>query len=157
MIEFKGELTGECRKFFLRVQRKINLQFTAIVSILFLTAIILLGVFLNPIVLCGLIAIPLIFVLALFSPSKGEEKKITPKRIYIDTEEKTIVLECNAQERFHMINSVEKVLDYGDWYHFVFRFEDRDPYFICQKNLLAQGSLAEFEALFAGKLEKRKL
>ena len=88
---------------------------------------------------------------------KGEEKKITPKRIYIDTEEKTIVLECNAQERFHVINSVEKVLDYGDWYHFVFKFEDRDPYFICQKNLLAQRSLAEFEALFAGKLEKRKL
>ena len=54
-----------------------------------------------------------------------------------------------------MIDSVDTVIDYGDWYHLLFNFEDRDTYFVCQKNLLTKGTLEEFEALFDGKIERR--
>ena len=55
-------------------------------------------------------------------------------------------------ERFRMLNSVKEILDYGEWYYFIFNYEDRDPYFVCQKDLLTQGTLEEFEALFEGKI-----
>ena len=73
----------------------------------------------------------------------------------MDLEEKTVVHQCEKMERFHMLDTVLKVLDYGEWYYLIFNYPDRDPYFVCQKNLLAQGTLTEFEALFEGKIERR--
>ena len=53
-----------------------------------------------------------------------------------------------------LVNSVTRVLDYGEWYYLLFEFDSRDIYFVCQKSLLTKGSLEEFEALFEGKIEK---
>ena len=78
-----------------------------------------------------------------------------PKRVYVDTEEESIVHECEKMERFHMLYSVERVLDYGEWYYFIFNYANRDLYFVCQKSLLTNGTLEEFEELFEGKIERR--
>lgn len=51
-----------------------------------------------------------------------------------------------------MLSAVKCVKDYGEWYHFEFNFSDRDMYFVCQKSLLTEGSIEEFESLFADKL-----
>ena len=55
-----------------------------------------------------------------------------------------------------MIDSVKRVVDYGEWYDFVFYYSDRDLYFVCQKSLLTKGTLEEFEALFEGKIVRKK-
>ena len=66
-----------------------------------------------------------------------------------------IVRQHTKGETHRSINSVTRVLDYGEWYYLLFEFDSRDIYFVCQKSLLTKGSLEEFEALFEGKIEKR--
>ena len=52
------------------------------------------------------------------------------------------------------INKIKKVVDYGAYYYlFVFRWEASHG-IICQKDLLVEGSLEEFEKIFAGKIKK---
>ena len=153
MIEFKGDLTGNARKFLLKEQRKLNLLFIWIVSILLGIGLIVVSILLSLWFLTGFLFIAGFFLYTYcFTPSKNELKIFMPKRVYIDLTENSIVHECEKMERFHMLDSVEKVIDYGDWYYFIFSFEDRDPYFVCQKNLLTQGTIEEFEALFEGKI-----
>ena len=54
-----------------------------------------------------------------------------------------------------MIDDVKKIIDYGEFYDFVFTFSARDIYFVCQKDLLVCGTIEEFESLFEGKIERR--
>ena len=155
MIEFKGELTGNCKKFLISKQIKLQTKVAIIVFIIFVIPIITVSVFWNPIALFFLIPLSLYVLFCVLPPGKEAQKIFMPKLIFLDLEEKTIVHICEKMERFHMIENVESVIDYGEWYDFTFEFEDRDLYFVCQKSLLTQGTLEEFEALFEGKIERR--
>lgn len=44
----------------------------------------------------------------------------------------------------------------GDWYVIDFYFPYKNLFFICQKNLLIQGSIDEFERLFEDNIVKAK-
>ena len=155
MIEFKGEPTGECRKFLLKKQVKIQATGSIVSATIFTIPTIATAILWKPIALLFLIPLGLLVIFSLITPAKSSQKNFMPKRVYIDLEEESIVHECEKMERFHMLHSVEKVLDYCEWYYFVFNYENRDPYFVCQKSLLSSGSIEEFEALFEGKIERR--
>ena len=49
---------------------------------------------------------------------------------------------------------IRKVIDYGEWYAIIFRGISNAV--ICQKELLIEGTLEEFETAFQGKLKRRK-
>ena len=49
---------------------------------------------------------------------------------------------------------IKTVLDFGNFYHIKFYFP-WDPNFICQKDLIVEGTLEEFEELFADKLVRK--
>ena len=51
-----------------------------------------------------------------------------------------------------LLSKVKKVVDEGDAYIIKFRLGNVNNDFICQKDLLKQGTLEEFEALFVDKL-----
>ncbi|MDE6677106.1 MAG: hypothetical protein K2K12_05290 [Clostridia bacterium] len=51
------------------------------------------------------------------------------------------------------INEVKRVLDYGECYYLI--YTSINQAIICQKDLLKQGSLEEFEALFQGKIKRK--
>ena len=73
--------------------------------------------------------------------------------IEIDEELMKIELE-NYFER--ATEDVKKVLDYGEFYEFRFYF----PWcfgVICQKDLLVEGTIEEFEKFFDGKIVRKKL
>ena len=152
MIEFRGELTGECKKFLLKKQVRMQTTAMSLVLLPFIIVSILAAIFWKPIALAFSIPFILCLIVCALPASKGDQKIFMPKRIYIDLEEETIVHECEKMERFHMLSAVESVEDYGEWYYFVFEFEDRDMYFVCQKDLLTQGPIEEFEALFEEKI-----
>ena len=154
-IEFKGVLTGKCKKFLLMKQIMIQAIAALVVMVIFVPPIIVVSIHWKSIVLLLLIPIFLYVLVSLLPPGKNSQKIFMPKRIFLDLEEGTIVNECEKNERFHMISSVKKVLDYGEWYHVKFYFSDRDLYFVCQKNLITQGTLEEFEKLFEDKIERR--
>ena len=157
MIEFKGNLTAESKRFLLRKQIKMQILSSSIAISLFLLPIIFSAIFLNIMLLWLVLPLVLLAVFSLFKTSKSSQKTFMPTRIYLDLEEETILQECEKAERFHILSSVKSVIDYGDWYYLVFNYEDRDPYFVCQKDLLTQGTLEEFEALFEGKIVKKSI
>ena len=149
MIEFYGEISGNSRKFLFCMQRKYMVVATSITAVIFLIPTILASIYWD--VLALLFIIPLALMVGFsFVPYDN----YVPKKIFIDTEEETIVHISNQGERFHTLSSVKSVKDYGEWYHFEFNYSDRDLYFVCQKSLLTQGSIEDFEALFVDKIIK---
>ena len=53
------------------------------------------------------------------------------------------------------LSKVKKVIDVGDWYYIIFRLGDISTSFVCQKDLLREGTLEAFEALFEGKIVRK--
>ena len=153
LIEFKGDLTGQCKRFMLMKQWKMQAIVALVIVIIFVPPVIVVSVCWKSTVLLFLIPILILAFLFLLPPGRNSRKSFMPKRIFIDPEDETIVNECEKLERFHMISSVSKVLDYGEWYYLKFYFSDRDLYFVCQKSLITQGTLEDFEALFKDKIE----
>ncbi|MDE6201764.1 MAG: hypothetical protein K2M47_07840 [Clostridiales bacterium] len=54
-------------------------------------------------------------------------------------------------------DDVKKVIDYGEWYHMVFYFPHKIVYYVCQKDLITEGTIEEFEEYFKDKLVRKKL
>ena len=52
--------------------------------------------------------------------------------------------------------NVKCIFDFGDWYHIVFKFPTKSIYCVCQKNLLEEGTIEEFETIFEGKIVRKK-
>ena len=53
------------------------------------------------------------------------------------------------------LSRVKKVIDAGEWYYVIFRFGDIGNSWICQKNLLTQGTIEDFEKLFENKIVRK--
>lgn len=155
MIEFKGPLTGEAEKFLLKKQVQILSTTMMIVTILFGIPIVLCSIYIRPLILLFLAPIIMLLVYSFITPSKKDQKMFMPQRVFIDLEENMIVHQCEKMERFHNLDSVNRVFDYGDWYYFKFDYANRDMYFVCQKNLISQGTIEEFEELFKDKIERK--
>lgn len=156
MIEFNGYLTGTSQKFFckqiIKLQQKIIL-FTLIP--IFVILIIVFYLMFDVIALYPEVIISEIILsaLALLLPNiqtKKEKEKITPQRVYIDGD--MIVSKSNAAADTRFMKDVKEVRDYGEFYYFVFKAYSYR--FVCQKDLLSQGTIEEFETLFAGKIKK---
>lgn len=155
MIEFKGELSQNCKKFLLKKQ--INAQFKAslITTIVFGIIILLIAIPNRLNVLIFLIPLVIFAFLSLIPPSKKSQKSFIPIRIYVDLEDGAIVHECEKMQRSHPIESVKSIIDYGEWYYFEFEFGNRDLYYICQKSLITNGLLEDFEEIFMDKITKK--
>ena len=46
------------------------------------------------------------------------------------------------------IYNILKIVDYGKFYQFIFKFPYKSQNFICQKDLIVEGTLSEFEEKF---------
>lgn len=53
------------------------------------------------------------------------------------------------------IKKIKKVLDEGDCYYII--YGDINNSIVCQKDLLKEGTIEEFEALFQGKIVRKKI
>jgi hypothetical protein len=70
-----------------------------------------------------------------------------PKKIVIEGDLVWGEWEKNYKE--FSLDSVSQVIDYGNWYQIYFVLSRPLPPFVCQKSLITQGSIEEFETLFA--------
>lgn len=157
MIEFKGCLTGISQKYFcnqiVKCQR-IFIVFTSIpgLFIISLYGYLFWGVVIGPkIILLFLIMIAILYMLPRIQ-TKKEKEKITPRRLFIEND--IITCQSNALVESRTIQDVKEVRDYGDFYYLVFPLGKYSYRFVCQKDLLTQGTLADFKTMFAGKIKK---
>ncbi len=77
-------------------------------------------------------------------------KEYYPTRITIDGEE--IQIESRANCRICNIEEVQKVLDYGSFFDIKIYSPTRIFNCICQKDLIVEGTIEEFEKLFEDKI-----
>lgn len=55
------------------------------------------------------------------------------------------------------IKKIKKVVDFGEYYYLYVCRWDASNGIICQKDLLMEGSLEEFEKLFEGKIQRKEI
>lgn len=158
MIEFNGYLTGNSQKFFcnqiVKFQQKIMIFLYVLGLIILYTVFYLLyGYIIEPRVVLLTLIFPVLSLLTPKIQTKKEKEKITPQRVYIEND--IIISQSNALVESRFLTDVKEVRDYGEFYYFVFPFGKYSYRFVCQKNLLSQGSLEEFESLFEGKIVRK--
>lgn len=158
MIEFSGELSGACRRYVLRRSAILKMM-----PMLF--ALIVVGLILCPIVLpllnvawyfAPFLCIPLVlvWVLSELPIRKKNLDRILPVQLTV-TEDGDIISRGAAYEEIMTVEGVNRVLDFGEWYHISFGLIADGGHFVCQKSLISQGTIEAFEGLFEGKFVKK--
>ena len=153
-IEFNGLLTGAAEKRFQKRMRGQRIKLLLAALLLLLPGSLALTLrslwFPLPLVCAGfIIMLPWACI-----PSKKVRVALTPKRIYI--EEGCIICLAERYTENRDIEEVQLVRDFGEFYELVFPMSKASEKFICQKNLLAKGTLEEFETLFAEKIQRKQ-
>ncbi len=154
MIEFNGYLTGASKKFFFKknisyLQNASIFAFTMVLPFI----ILLIKTFEALSILYIYFAVfgGLMIVYHIIIPKAN--KSVIPKRICI-TDNKMVCIADNFTEK-RSVELVKKVYDYGEFYFISFYFGKISCYFICQKSLLTQGTIEDFEKLFDGKIVRK--
>ena len=152
MIEFKGELSDVCKKYMLK--KETHKLAAIIINIPFFVVAIVVAFIWHWSMVIALPVILLFTILLCMPPSKRDYGAIFPLMIRIKDNGDMIV----KGERFYWeqsISQVKSVTDNGDWYHIFFYYPHTNPRFVCQKNLISNGTIEEFEKLFEGKIIRK--
>ena len=154
MIEFNGDITGNCKKYMLKRSSNLGRMAGLTVAILFGIPAIIISIVWDWIFIISLPVLVLFVFLAGARPDQKTHSSILPNKVSITSKNKII----SESEVFHYTRSivdVKEIVDFGEWYHIFFYFEQRNGHFVCQKNLLSKGSIDEFEKLFEGKIIRK--
>ena len=150
MFEFRGKLSKECEDFLYNKQRRLELISMGIVALVFSIVIIVFAILVNSILFIGLI-LPLLFVIAPVLPTtKRSFLQRMPNKVLFDFENDTIFYQSEKSKDTYHISQIEKILDYGNFYHIIFE-PVPDSYYVLQKDLMVQGTISEFEECFKDK------
>lgn len=76
--------------------------------------------------------------------------------ITIDNEEIVCVDNVFKKTRRKKLKQIRKVIDAGECYYVIYKWGDIGNCIICQKDLIREGTIEEFEELFKGKIVKEK-
>ena len=155
MFEFNGLITGNCKNFLINRQVRNQTIASAITCLLFTPVVIALSVLIDIAFLILMIPLSMLVLFSLIKPGKKTQKSFLPICIRIDSDEGIIVRTTDNDKTVRSISSIKCIEDYGDWYYFVFNYESRDPYFVCQKDLLSIGRIEELEKLFGDKIIRK--
>ena len=153
MIEFRGKISGECKKYLLRRESKIGLIAGSITAAIFSIPMIILTFIVHWIFIISIPALIIMAVLAGMPPNKNSYDLIIPSSVIINTKEGTIISQSNKFYHIQSIDKIKFIIDYGEWYHIF--LNNKNGRFICQKDLICCGSLEDFEHLFDGKIIKK--
>lgn len=150
MIVYEGQISGKCKEGVLRRSAKYSFIGGIITSILFAIPTVVLALKIDLIILLFfLVLIPFPF-LAAIPPKEKYYPMVFPYKITIDTQTGEMTTQSSQFCAESSIAEVVKVLDKGEWYHIYVK--SKDGRFICQKDLLTNGTFDEFEEIFKDKI-----
>ena len=150
MIIFEGQISGKCKEGVLRKGAKNSFIGGLITSILFAIPTVVLALKIDLIILLFLLVIIPFPFLAAIPPKEKYYPMIFPSKVTIDTQTGRMTTQSSQFFAESSITEVVKVLDKGEWY--LIYVKSKDGRFICQKDLLTNGTLDEFEKNFKDKL-----
>ena len=152
MIVFEGNVGKACETFVCKRERIFIAKVWSFVSILFAIPTVIIAINWEMIVLLFLVALALFPLGTLLPLSKKTKETMLSTKIQIGEE----IMSCEGK-RFkfeYYTKDVKQVTDYGDFYMMDFYYPNRNSYFACQKDLITEGSIEDFEKLFSEKLVK---
>lgn len=157
MIVFEGEVSEKERDLAVRITNRIMLWIGIIAPLPFVAVTIYVGVCVDYIYLLFLLTYVAFSVIWGFFVKPGEKDKgdIVPIKVEIDDEH--VIKETTKNYNTYRVDEVKRVEDYGDFYRIIFYFPHCDRFCICQKDLITQGTIEEFEEMFAGYIVKKQL
>ena len=160
MIEFRGEITGKCKKFIMKREAVISFIAMMFGAIVVSIPIIILSLTYNPFIWIMMVVPGLTFVLCLipfFLTDYGlsKSKLIFPFRITIAKDGEMISENENFHDYRH-ISQIKKVVAMEEWYALYFYFPHKTLRYVCQKDLIKEGSIEEFEEMFKDKIIRKE-
>ena len=153
MIKFCGSISEDNKKVIIKKERMI---FFGVATIPVLLGCCLITIFaINIHLIYLLFIIPLVFFLIIpfFPLSKQSLDLMIPFKISITND--LIISEGNNFKCTKKLSEIKKIVDYGTYYFIYFKWPKKSYKFLCQKNLIKEGTLITFENLFQNKLKQK--
>lgn len=153
MIEYDGYISGQAKKRFKKMEKQ---QFLLTISFAFLLVMPLVVTIARSISLFSIVGgywVLMIITLGivLFSSNRQLQKTL-PKKITITSD--FIVSIADQDTISRSVHEVKTILDYSEYYVMIFPMGRKTNRFICQKNLLSNGTEKEFKELFKDKIKR---
>lgn len=155
MIVFDGLLDGKAQQFYHKKGMVFGYAICFVAAIVLMPLIIKIASFMQN---WHLIWIYFIFMMSWplimdISKTKRDKISFTPRKIYIKDDQIVCIADKYTETKY--IEDVKCVYDHGEFYELTFPFGKISDKYICQKKLLIEGSIEEFEELFGGKIVKK--
>ena len=93
-------------------------------------------------------------VIGMLIMSTVAQRYILLVRIAID-EREVLVENCEGSGDTRSVEDIKKVVDHGEFYEIIFYWANRLGACVCQKDLIIEGTIEEFEEMFKDKIERR--
>lgn len=151
MIKFQGEISQKCRKFLSNWETLSGRIAGIAVGGVGCVVAILWGVFSNIYALLFLVPMLMVMIFSGWSDKKIKTREPKSVTIYNDS----IEMESDTKNELRYLDMVKSIKDYGEWYAFKFFLPNKSGYFICQKDLIVEGTIEDFEKLFEGKIVRK--
>lgn len=160
MIEFSGILSEECKKYIIKNETRLGLIASSlamgILAIFSILAAIFIAWYYILFLILPLVWMPTVCIVGVPEKSYG---LIMPTQIIIENIEDGDAAMTSRGKEFEVFayaSAVKEVMDFGEWYYITFEFAYRNQRFVCQKDLITQGTIEEFETLFADKIIRKE-
>ena len=164
MIEFNGSISEKCQKYF---SKKLTLRYLLFFGIVFLSifAIVFPLCFTKSkweysiMITAGLCATLMSIAGFNLNKKKFSGSMRVNMQLTINAEQMSCALHSLKSNQCinKTINDVKKVIDFGDGYLICFSCFEITNAWLCQKDLLVQGSIDDFERLFEGKIVRKPI
>ena len=155
MIEFRGKMSKTCKRRILEKNYKGGLIAGFITVAIFLGPLVYLALYWQVAIWLAVAALVMLPFFVGIPPTKKDIGLLIPSSISIDINEQVIVWKSDKMETIKDFDEVKYITDAQDCYVFKFCYVARDMRFVCEKNLLCQGTIQEFEKVFEDRLRKK--
>ena len=154
MVEFLGDLSGDYKRYTAKQQAKYNFLVSCIVSTIITVIIIIFSIKVHWIFVVFMVPIIFLIICSSIIPKGKILDYVLPTQIIIINN----LITCKGKKfcTTKELNCVKKVIEKENFYQIIFRFPYKDLRFICQKDLLVNGSIDDFKDIFKDKIVKSK-
>ena len=147
MIKYSGEMAEKTKKFIVKAQAHAGTVATIITSCIFSIPITLVTIYYDYIFAIAYIMLPIVIICGSIPLSRKKWDTVCPLLIAIDGDD--IVCEGKDFRHVRSTEDIKSIKDYGDFYQILFYFPHKSLVFVCQKDLIVEGTIEEFEERFA--------
>ncbi len=162
MIRFKFYMSDIIKDFVIKRRKFESILTFIIAAIIFLIPVCIFGIAWRNIpyavlilILVYIVSLVMLFLLCRYNSPLNAFKESEPEQIIIYDD----IIETTGREKYCYkqlkLYDVKYVMDYGLYYVFIFYFPNLDRRFICQKDLITEGTIKEFEEIFKDKIVRK--